>query len=97
VICSCFALARETVAQSANVPLQSGNAAMGSDPEMEMNPYFSALNYPLPKGTMMVMLLSDFQAARSTRNFLKRARATSIRTLQVERPVCTPDGAGLFD
>jgi hypothetical protein len=36
---------------------------------MAMNPYFSTLNYPLPRDTMMVMALSDFQAARSTNDF----------------------------
>jgi len=34
-----------------------------------MNPYFSTINYPQPKDTMMVMLLPDFQVARSTRDF----------------------------
>lgn len=34
-----------------------------------MNPYFSTLNYPLPRDTMMVMALSDFQVARSTNDF----------------------------
>ncbi len=36
---------------------------------MAMNPYFSTLNYPTPRDTMMVMALSDFQAARSTNDF----------------------------
>jgi len=34
-----------------------------------MNPYFTAINYPVRKDTMMVMLLPDFQSARTTRNF----------------------------
>lgn len=34
-----------------------------------MNPYFTAINYPQPKDTLMVMFLPDFQSARSTRNF----------------------------
>src|SRR5579859_2739205 len=42
----------------------------GSMPEIGMNPYFTALNFPLPKDMMMIMVLPDFQAARSTRNFL---------------------------
>ena len=37
---------------------------------MNMNPYFSPINYALPQGTLMVMLLPDFQAARYTRNFV---------------------------
>ena len=36
----------------------------------DMTPYFTALNYPVPKDTLMVMLLSDFQSARSTNDFL---------------------------
>ncbi len=35
----------------------------------QMNPYFSAFNYPLPKDTLMVMFLPDFQSARFTRDF----------------------------
>src|SRR5664279_125326 len=42
-----------------------GGAALNA----QMNPYFAAINYPLPRDTMMVMLLSDFQAARSTNDF----------------------------
>jgi len=37
--------------------------------DAQMNPYFTAINYPLPKDTMMFMLLPDFQVAQSTRNF----------------------------
>ena len=37
--------------------------------DAQMNPYFTAINYPLPRDTMMVMLLSDFQSARSTNDF----------------------------
>jgi hypothetical protein len=37
---------------------------------MPMNPYFTALNYPVPQDTMMLMLLSDFQSARSTSDFV---------------------------
>jgi hypothetical protein len=37
--------------------------------EAQMNPYFTALNDPVPKDTMMVMQLSDFQSARSTNDF----------------------------
>ena len=34
-----------------------------------MNPYFTAINYPLPRDEIMVMPLSDFQSARYTRDF----------------------------
>jgi len=37
--------------------------------EAQMNPNFTALNYPVPRDTMMVMLLSDYQSARSTDDF----------------------------
>jgi hypothetical protein len=37
--------------------------------EAQMNPYFTAINYPQPKDTLMAMLLPDFQSARYTRNF----------------------------
>ena len=37
--------------------------------EAEMDPYFTAINYPVPRDTMMVMLLSDFQSARSSNDF----------------------------
>jgi hypothetical protein len=36
---------------------------------MDMDPYFTALNYPVPQDTMMVMLLSDFQSAWSANDF----------------------------
>jgi hypothetical protein len=51
---------RQPVAQK---PMQHDTSTM------EMDPYFTALNYPVPKDTMTVMLLSDFQSARSTSNF----------------------------
>ena len=45
-------------------------AGMGDDMStMNMDPYFTAINYPVPRDTMMVMLLSDFQSARSGNNF----------------------------
>ena len=34
-----------------------------------MNPYFTAINYPVRKDTIMVMLLPDFQSARTKPNF----------------------------
>jgi hypothetical protein len=41
-------------------------AGMGS---MNMDPYFTAINYPVPRDAMMVMALSDFQSARTGNNF----------------------------
>jgi hypothetical protein len=35
----------------------------------QMDPYFSTISHPLPQDTLMVMLLSDFQPARSTNDF----------------------------
>ena len=37
--------------------------------QAQMNPYFTAISSPVPKDTVMVMLLPDFQSARTTRNF----------------------------
>ena len=37
--------------------------------EAQMDAYFTAINHPVPQDTMMVMLLSDFQSARSTNDF----------------------------
>lgn len=36
----------------------------------QMNPYFTAVNYPAPQGSLMVMLLPDFQRARTGPDFL---------------------------
>jgi len=36
---------------------------------MDMTPYFTAINHPVPQDTLMVMTLSDFQSARSSNNF----------------------------
>jgi hypothetical protein len=48
----------------------SKKAGMGDDMStMDMDPYFTAINYPVPRDTMMVMLLSDFQSARTGNNF----------------------------
>jgi hypothetical protein len=41
----------------------------GAGLEAQMDPYFTAINHPVPQDTMMVMLLSDFQSARSTNDF----------------------------
>jgi hypothetical protein len=52
-------------------PAKDHSATMAdSGAVMTMNPYFSPINYPLPQGTLMVMLLPDFQSARYTRNFV---------------------------
>jgi len=38
-----------------------------------MDPYFTAINRPVPEGTMTIMLLSDFQLARTGGNFFSHA------------------------
>ena len=45
-------------------------AAMEPGSEARMNPYFSAVAYNLPKDTLMLMVLPDFQVARTGPNFL---------------------------
>ena len=45
-------------------------AAMEEGSQAQMNPYFTAINYNLPKDTLMLMLLPDFQIARTGPNFL---------------------------
>jgi hypothetical protein len=48
----------------------SKQAGMADDMStMNMDPYFTAINYPVPRDSMMVMLLSDFQSARTGNNF----------------------------
>jgi hypothetical protein len=37
--------------------------------QMNMNPYFTAINYPLEKHSLMLMALQDFQSARYGNNF----------------------------
>lgn len=37
--------------------------------EAQMDPYFTTINHPVPQDTMMIMLLSDYQSARSTNDF----------------------------
>ena len=44
-------------------------AAMEPSSQSQMNPYFSAINYTLPRDTLMLMLLPDFQIARTGRDF----------------------------
>src|SRR5450759_652958 len=57
------ALAQTEPQRGAQTPMQPDMSTMG------MDPYFTALNYPVPQDTMTVMLLSDFQSARSTNDF----------------------------
>ena len=45
-------------------------AAMEPGSQEQMNPYFSAKTYNLPKDMLMLMLLPDFQIANTGRNFL---------------------------
>jgi len=53
---------------------QADQAQMPAQPPemaaMAMAPYFTAINRPMPQDTMMVMLLSDFQSARASSDFL---------------------------
>lgn len=44
--------------------------AMEPSSQEQMNPYFSAIAYNLPKDTLMLMLLPDFQIASKGRNFV---------------------------
>ena len=48
----------------------SKKVGMGEDMStMNMDPYFTTINYPVRRDTLMVMLLSDFQSARTGNNF----------------------------
>ena len=47
----------------------SKNQPASSSEEAPMDAYFTAINYPIPKDMLMVMLLPDFQTARSGANF----------------------------
>ena len=57
------ALAQTEAQRGAQTSMQPDMSTMG------MDPYFTALNYPVPQDTMTAMLLSDFQSARSTNDF----------------------------
>jgi hypothetical protein len=46
-----------------------GLAGQNDKSTMAMDPYFATLNYPVPRDTVMVMWLSDFQSARSTNDY----------------------------
>jgi hypothetical protein len=65
-------LVAQFVAGAAAVVMSAipGLAQQNDMPTMAMNPYFSTLNYSVQRDTMMVMLLSDFQAARATNDFI---------------------------
>src|ERR1035437_741088 len=41
-----------------------------SQAQMNMNPYFTAINYPVEKQSMMLMAMPDFQSARYGNNFV---------------------------
>ena len=41
-----------------------------SQAQMNMNPYFTAINYPVEKHSMMLMAMSDFQSAHYGNNFV---------------------------
>ncbi len=41
-----------------------------SQAQMNMNPFFTAINYPVEKHSMMLMAMSDFQSARYGNNFV---------------------------
>jgi hypothetical protein len=41
-----------------------------SQAQMNMNPYFTAINYPVEKHSMMLMAMPDFQSARYGNNFI---------------------------
>jgi hypothetical protein len=43
--------------------------AGGTGVEAQMDPYFTAINHPVPKDSMMIMQLFDFQSARSGNDF----------------------------
>ena len=43
--------------------------AVGPVLQAQMDAYFTAISHPVPQDTMMVMLLSDFQSARTTNDF----------------------------
>jgi hypothetical protein len=45
-------------------------AAMEPSSMARIDPYFTAINYTLPKDTLMLMLLPDYQLARTSGNFL---------------------------
>src|SRR5450759_4098283 len=40
-----------------------------SQAQMNMNPYFTVINYPVEKHSLMLMAMSDFQSSRVGNNF----------------------------
>jgi hypothetical protein len=62
--------AASTPVPPAQMPMQPAQTPLSPDMStMDMDPYFSTINYPVPRDTMMVMLLSDFQWARTGADF----------------------------
>lgn len=57
------------VASPAAAAQEMPAAAAETHDAVRMNPYTGTISYPLAKDTMMLMVLPDFQSARSTRNF----------------------------
>ena len=45
------------------------SAPCWSQSQMNMNPYFTVINYPVEKHSLMLMAMSDFQSARYGNNF----------------------------
>ena len=79
MIRTCFSISAATaltVTLAALVPSHAAAAqemvaaAAESNHAVPMNPYTSTISYPLAKDTLMIMVLPDFQSARSTRNFV---------------------------
>lgn len=65
-----IALTLLSAARAGAQTASQGAAGMQMPPDqMAMTPYFSAISHPVPRDSMMVMALADFQSARSTRNF----------------------------
>ena len=70
-----FGVATSSVAQGQSSDMPASKATVMSAPALkssqeQMNPYFSAIAYNLPKDTLMLMLLPDFQIASKGRNFV---------------------------
>ena len=64
------ALALMLAAPVAAAPQAMPAAPAASSPAAAaMTPYVSTIGYPVPKDTLMIMLLPDFQVARTTDNF----------------------------
>jgi hypothetical protein len=66
----CLQAGADSMAARTDRPRRTETPMPHDMPTMAMSPYFSALNYPVPRDTMMVMLLADLQSARTTSDFL---------------------------